>query len=314
MNKLHYLLVLLLVQCGLIVWLYMYDSSDQASVQAEQGLLNVNTDKLVKIVITDEHKQSVLLEKTAKGWLLPDYHGLEVDPGLLDQLFDKLASLQAKWPVATTAGAAERFNVSAQDFKRYMQLTDMDGTSHEIYLGGSPGPRKLYARNASSASIYAIELGLHLVPSQAQTWFDKRLLKIRTSMQQIKGADFALTKQGEQWQLDDLQENEKMNQARLNGFVNVLSYPQVKAVAGTDKVEALKAQKPVAHYDVRTEKGDVTYDIYRQGEEVILKSSQSELYFIVPVYVTDSLLSIKRNKLVNKIVEQALPDAGKTTH
>lgn len=313
MNKLHYLLVLLVLQCGLIVWLYTYDSSDPVASQAEQSLLAVEADKLVKIAITDEHKRSVLLEKTAKGWVLPDYHGLDVDRGLLEQLLDKLTSLQAKWPVATTAGAAERFNVSAQHFKRYVKLTDIDGMLHELYLGDSPEPRKRYARNASSASIYAIELGLHLVPGEAQTWFDKRLLKIKAPMQQIKGADFAVSKQGEQWLLDDLQENEKMDQTRLNGFVNVLSYPQVKAVLGDEKVAALKDQKPVAHYDVRTESGDVAYDIYRQGDEVVLKSSQSELYFIVPVYVTESLLSIKRNTLVNKIVEQTLPDAGSAT-
>lgn len=310
MHKVHYLLALLLIQCALIVWLYNDNFSSQTSATAGQSLLVLQADKLKSITITDDNKRSVLLEKTEQGWILPDYHQLQVDPGLLEQLLDKLTSLQAKWPVATTPGAAERFKVAAQHFKRSLRLTDNTGAVQELYLGDSPGPRKLYARHAEQTAVYSIEMGLHLVPTSERSWFDKRLLKIKGAMQQVTGADFVLVKQAENWQLKDRQETETINQPRLDGFINTLAYPQVQAVLGDEKLADLKDAKPQAHYEVQTQTGDVSYDIYRLGEDVILKSSQSELYFVVPVYATDSLLDIKRENLVIKAAQQEPSDSG----
>ena len=300
MNKISSLLVLLLLQCGLIAWLYSGSQSTSNTQKPEQALIKLDTSKINSITIKDENNKTVLLKKTDSGWLLPDYHQLAVDQGLLDQLFEKLASIQTVWPIARSEEAAERFHVSKTQFKRHVTFGSADNSTIELFLGDSPGLRKIYARNAKNADIYTVDLGLYLAPPEAERWFDKRLLKVRKDIDKIQGVDFVINKPGDTWSLEGMQENQTIEQARLESLVNALVYPQVKSVVGTDMLNQLKGKKVETHYKVQAGDDEINYDFYRVNDDVILKSSLSDLYFVIPIYVTENLLDVTRDKLIKK--------------
>jgi len=299
-NKISTLIVLLLIQCGLIVWLYSGNLSSNNEQKSDQVLIKLDTNKIDSITIKDEKNKTLTLKKTDNGWMLPDYHQLAVDQGLLEQLFEKLIAIQTDWPVASSPGAAERFQVSQDKFKRHITFNTTDESTSELYLGDSPGLRKIYARNAKDSNIYVVELGLYLASSEAERWFDKRLLKVRKGIDTIQGVDFIVTSQADNWRLKDQQENESIDQTRLDKLINALEYPQVNAVADADKVNQLKDKKADTHYTIQVGADEISYDYYRLNDDVILKSSLSELYFIVPIYVTENLLGINRDGLLKK--------------
>jgi len=123
---------------------------------------------------------------------------------------------------------------------------------------------------------------------------------VRKGIDTIQGVDFIVTSQADNWRLKDQQENESIDQTRLDKLINALEYPQVNAVADADKVNQLKDKKADTHYTIQVGADEISYDYYRLNDDVILKSSLSELYFIVPIYVTENLLGINRDGLLKK--------------
>lgn len=310
MSKMTSLIVLLLVQGVLIFWLYSENVISNREQQTEQALMELDTRQVNSVIITNEKNKTVVLKKTDNGWILPDYYQLAVDQGLLEQLLEKAVATKTIWPIASSKGAAKRFLVSSTDFKRHVSFGTTDNKTVDLFLGNSPGLRKIYARNANNTDIYAVEFGLYLVPPEPERWFDKRLLKVRKSIKKIQGADFLINKEGDNWVLDQVQDNQSVEQTKIDSLANALVYPQVKAVANMDMLKQLKGKQADVHYKVITDGDAISYDFYRLKDDVILKSSLSELHFVIPVYVVENLLGISRRSFIINNKKTSLPENG----
>ncbi len=78
--------------------------------QAEEKLLSFNKQELVGLRIEDS-TNSVVLKKQGGKWLLPVSGDFPASQRDVEQLLDKLATLEKGWPVARTRSAAQRFRV-----------------------------------------------------------------------------------------------------------------------------------------------------------------------------------------------------------
>ncbi len=314
-NNISFQGVLFALQCLLIAWLFTAQSGGIDHRSEQQPLLAATKSALNTITIIDSDKNKVLLKKEGDRWVLPDYHNLSVDQGLLDRMLEKVTNAETSWPIAQKVDAQERFQVSANKFKRHLKLQAEADAATNIYLGDSPGLRKTYARIENAAAIYAIEFGLHLAPANAEQWFDKNLLKPEGEVKEIQAPGFVLYKESDGWNMRDLAELESLDQDKIVNLVNYFQYPQVQKVAYDELVSKVKESKPLSLYQIKTGDTDITYELFKVDKQHVLKTSQSDLCFIVGDFVADTFSTLKRKDIIKKAepdVEVVQPDSAES--
>jgi len=292
--------VILLIQLLLITFLFAYQGEKEDSQPDNDQYLLLDKNKITSIRISDNNANTVELKKHNDRWLLPGYYQLPVNRGLLDELLEKLNAAKPGWPVAQSESAAERFHVSDKQFQRHMVLESEGAPVANIYLGDSPGLRKIYIRKHGETGIYAIDLALHLAPASDVEWFDKSLLKLQGDISEIHMNKLVLKKQEQAWTLSDLSDSESIDQKKVNTIATYLKYPQVLGVAARELVQKIDINKPDAQYRIQLGNEAVDFKFFKTSEGVILKSSQSDLHFIVAGFVAENLLGITRELLTKK--------------
>lgn len=207
MTKLHTGLSGLLALQLLIAAALFWGQQQPGQQSEQQALLRFQTEQLDRVVVSDAD-HSVTLTKSGDTWVLPDLQRLPADAGKLQELLDKLQSLQSGWPVATTAASQQRFEVADDKFQRRLQLYQGDKLAGELLIGTSPGFRKSHVRRAGDDAVYAVKLNSFDWPAKAEDWLDKALLAA-ADIKRIEGPDYVLAKQEDGWHFD----NEKMSPA-----------------------------------------------------------------------------------------------------
>jgi hypothetical protein len=132
---------------------------------------------------------------------LPDYQQLPAATAKVSALLDKLRT-QPGWPVSTSADSVKRFGVADDQFERKLQFKGSDGKAQVVYLGSSPGFRKVHARRGGDNAVYAIELNTADTPVEAGQWLDKTLLAVNGDITALSADDVKLTKVEGGWQLE----------------------------------------------------------------------------------------------------------------
>ncbi len=198
MNKLKtWLYSLLAIQVVIAVLIFLSSQYSQVEFESKQ-LLNFKTESITKITISDGNNE-VELRKNDSVWQLPGYHGLNVESDQLDSAISKLSSLKSNWPIATSSSSHERFELTEDKFQRRIRLFDKDEQVGELYLGTSPGFKKVHLRPSDDDNVYAIETNSFDFPIETKQWFDKKLLQ-SGEVKAIKTADYSLDKTNDQWQ------------------------------------------------------------------------------------------------------------------
>ncbi len=117
----------------------------------------------------------VRLSRSDDGWQLED--GLPADSGKVGEVLEKLAKVSAAWPVATSAASAERFEVTEENFQRRLVIASEGDETATLYLGSSPGYRRVHARADGADEVYSIDFSNYEAPADADHWLDKQLLR-----------------------------------------------------------------------------------------------------------------------------------------
>lgn len=297
LGNIKILSVILLVQIVLAIFLLSSNTGNTGSSRGNVTLTSLGDTRLEKIII-DDGSNKVKLTRNGQGWVLPGYYNLPVNTGTWSAFIESLKKLHAKWPVAKTAGASERFQVAENNYKRRITLFSNGQQVADLYLGKSPGYKKQYVRKAGDASIYSVQFGLHLAPATAQEWFDKGLLKPKMPVNQITGSDFVLNKQEDKWLLADRGEKEKLDQPEIERLINYLIHVQVVGVADIELVKKLTNSKPAYIFTLKSGDNSYRFEFYKQDDQVVIKSDQSDFYFIVPAYIAKNVESINRKAFV----------------
>ena len=224
----------------------------------------------------------VALSKSGDAWLLPD--GAPADSSKVEDVIGKLADAAPGWPVATTASAAERFEVVEDDHQRQLVLKAGDETVADIYLGTSPGYRKTHARRSDDDDVYAIIFSNYEAGIKASDWLDKSLLRAAGTVQSLRRAGgFALAKDDDgMWQAQSGAEIDQGKATTLAGRFTGLTVLDIVAEALPDE--------PAATFVLTDDDGELTFKLFQmEGDEYAAISDRVPGAYEISSYVAEQM-------------------------
>jgi hypothetical protein len=305
MKRNIYILAVLLCLQVLLVFVPGMGSRQEAVTGKSERLVVFRPEEVGKIEISGPEKGRVVIVKKANEWFLPDHSDFPADGKMVREFLEKLDSLDAGWPVATTSGAAERFKVSPDNFERHIILYKGDETVAELFLGTSPGVRKIHARTGGSDNIYEVKFTLFQAADDPDQWIDKNVLRIEEpAITGIRLPGITLERVGSGFAPDDLGANETVVDTEVRGLVKKVARLTIDGVLGTTQPEGFSSDSPDLEYVVVTEPGGVEHRfVFKKPEEgayYILKTSDRPEYFKVAEWQVNGISGVKRGQLVKR--------------
>jgi len=253
----------------------------------------------------------LLLSKREGRWVLPESGDFPADQGAVKRLLDKLAALQKGWPLATTTGAARHFKVTDDAFERKLTLLSGEKTEATLYVGTSPGFRKVHVRPADGDEVYAVAFNTWEANPKADDWIDKEILKLdEKRVKRIEMPGFILQREGESLQLSDLAEQEQSNGEAVRKLVDRLAGLRIDSLLGREAKPEFQQENPVL--EIKLTRDDDELLSYRfskpeTGGYYVLKRSDLDTYFKVAEFAVNPLKEETREKLV-QLKSEEKPD------
>lgn len=281
------LLVLLVVQVLLIAGIYAWHQHQQPRQEAK-NLLGFSTSDVDRLVIHDANGHATL-KKSGTEWLLPDFKNLPVDSKKMDELMGKLQGTKLTWPVTKTSSSHERFEVSANKFQRRVEFYQGDKKQGELFLGSSPGFKKIHIRRDGDDEVYAVELTSFEFSATDKEWFNKELLAAKNPTL-INGKDYILQKQGDTWSLENDTVTE-LDTAKVAELVNAFADFSVQDLA------TAKPEGEVTSIKVKNDAGERHYEFTKAGDTYYVKRNDKEWYFRVSQYEFDRIAKVQKADL-----------------
>ncbi len=290
------------------------------AAQPSTPLLALGDQPVDRLEIQGPDKQTLLLQKTAGRWVLPDSAGFPADKSKVERLLGELKALKRGLAVATTAGAQQRFKVSDDDFERKLVLAQGDKTLATVYFGTSPGLRQVHARSARDSAVYTTGFGLYEAPLGADAWEDKTLLRVPADdIRRIEVAVLALsplqpphaaaakkTAQGAAgpppWSATGLDDGEVVDQAHAADLVQQVSQLTFASVLGTRADPAYGLEQPALTLELTLKDGKREQIRLgrreKQNDYVLQVSSRPEYFRLTSAAGAALIKSAQRNQLV----------------
>jgi hypothetical protein len=297
---------LLVLQLGAALFLQVRSSSGLNAAQPNALFLAFSPDKISTVQISAGDGKHVTLRKKDKSWLLPDAFAAPANSGQVESLLQKIAAAKQGLAVASTEGAAKRFQTADKDFNRHLVFKEGDKIVADFYLGKSAGLRQSYARIAGQAAVFTIPVSDFDAEATADGWLDKTVARLnREELKQVTLGDISLTRKDKDWLLDGAAEGEA-SKDELDKLLNTITGLSVEAVLDPAKAAPLFQQAPAVQFAVTKNDGStVTYNLAKDKEDYVLKMSNSELYFKVGKWQAEELAKMKRESLLVKRAEAA---------
>ncbi len=296
--------VLLVLQLGLTAVLGITGRGFGA-VSSTEPLLSFEHGSVDRIVIEVPDADPLILAKKDGGWRLPGHFDFPASPSKVEDFAAKLAGLQKLRPVATTGGAAKRFRVASDDFTRKVVL-ELDGSVVAgVYLGDSPGVRRVYARAEEEDAVYEVQLASHEASAKHQDWTDRTVLRIEGDIVRAELPGFSLARKDEDWTLEGLKDKETTDGEEAERVIRRLTNLSFDEVLGAEQKPEYKQDEPDLKYKLELESGDAVEHVFsrpEEGDDFVLKVSTQPYYFKVPAYSVEPLLGLSRDDLVQQMV------------
>jgi hypothetical protein len=199
------LAALLLAQLALAAFLFIRGSGFGA-VQPDAPLITFDPAAVDRVTIQDGTGAQVELVKGDGQWRLPGHFDFPASIAKVDALLKDLQGLRTRLPVSTSPEAFARFKVAADQFERRIDLRQGDQDLAVLYLGDSPGFKRLFARGGQGEAVFEVAYAAHQASAKSNDWTDKGLFAL-TSDQilglSLNGIALTKTKAGNGDQKDD---------------------------------------------------------------------------------------------------------------
>lgn len=312
---------LLAVQLLAVAGLLIADGMGGAG--AGTALLPFEASAVVKLGVASQD-EALALQRGEDGWQLES--GLPADAEKIREALEKLAGAPAAWPVATSSATAERFEVTEENFQRRLAFETEDGEASALYLGTSPGYRRVHARLDGQDEVFSIDFANYEAPTEAEQWLDKTLLQAQgaVSSVQLQGQDGAwrLERQGDdgEWLLDGAAADQEAADKLANRFVDLRVIGFAEETAGVvadaadesadatqESADAAAPPAPKARFTLVDEQGEYRLDLFfdEQAEDYSAVSSRVDGRFEVASYIAEQMLAKAEDLLPE---EEAPPD------
>lgn len=298
MHKIHpWLSKLLVLQLLAAAGLFWY-GSEQRQQKPAQVLLNFDAKQLDRIVINNP-ENTLNLIRSDDVWRLPELQQLPADAGKLNDLLDKLRQLKGGWPVATTTGSHERFEVAANKFQRRIQLYRGKQQVGELFVGTSPGFRKSHIRRADDDAVYSAKLNSFDLPLDQNVWLDKSLLAVK-DVSGIKGPDYVLEKDKGAWRFSaaDNVDESQADQDKAKQLASALASLRIQAVI-TDPPEAALSEDNAIVLLVAAGEQHWRYRFVQVKDQYLVNRDDSEKVFSLAQFDFDRITKIDKAQLTS---------------
>jgi hypothetical protein len=272
--------IVLALQLVVTGWLLLRD----ATVEAGGGpLLEFAADTVDAMELADGDGGRTVLAYREGAWQLDSGH--PADSVRVTELLDRLAGLQAAWPVATTLSASERFEVTAERHQRHVRLLADGQVIAEAFFGTSPGYQRVHARRAGDEAVHSVALSNFQVPVGADEWLDRTLLQPRGQIIELEHAGaWSLSRDDEGWLLDGA----AADQAEAAVLVRRFAELRVTGVLA-DSAAHLEER---AVFRIDDEDGSFRLTVYADaaGDRYAVRSDRRDGVFALAAYVAEQLL------------------------
>lgn len=267
------LTILLVLQVLLIIAVFTYQQNSRVQVPA-RPLLGIKISDIDRVVIQDANNK-VILQKSGSEWQLPELQQLPVDKQKLEDALQKLEGTKLTWPVTTTASSHERFEVTGTKFQRRIELFQGDAKKADLWLGTTPGFKKIHVRREGEDQVYAVELAAFEFATASNDWLKSDLLAVKDASS-IKAADYELQKTGDVWNFATANQDadaEKVDATKAKELANAFSNLQVQEVV------TQKPQGEITRASVKSAVGEFEYEFTKVGSDYFVKRSDRDLHF-----------------------------------
>ena len=295
------LLLLLVLQAGLVVWVNL-PSDDTGAFEADKPLLAVDADSMDVVTIEQQDKPTLRIARMDGGWVLAGKSDFPVLPARFEKFTDRLLNAKRSWPVGRTLVAARQFKVTPDRFERRVRFLRGTEVLGDVFLGSSPGFRRVHARLDGDKHTYAIDFNAFDAPAEAGQWYDTGLLE--TAVEDIARIDlgaYALKAGDGGFEVEGLRENERTDDEGVRKVVEHVSDVGFIDVLFKDGKALFDAGKRMLEYTIEMKEGTpVTHTVAapEEGDDYILKSSAHPHYFKVGRSRFDELRDTSRVQLV----------------
>ena len=324
-RSIRHLGILLAAQLMLALILF-FSGPDLAAVRPDTPLLHLGDKEVNRLIIEGDEDKKVVLSKEGEQWRLPDHFAFPADKQKADRLLTRLKGLKHGLPVATSSGALQRFKVTAEAFERRITLAKNDDTLATVFLGTSPGMRRMHARTESDDAVFSILFAAHEAPAQAEDWEDKEILVMpEGEIEKIRLSDLSLVRRSKAkagavatekkrskseessvvWHSETIKAGESLQTEAVEKLARNLANLRIGKVLGIESKQTYRLNTPKLTLSLtRKGKGDVTYQLgeHTDGDFFVLKVSTRSEYFRIAKYTAEQLLKASsRGELVKSL-------------
>jgi len=281
--------VILIAQLIVVMALLLPTDESRKSID-KKNLFTFSPDQVNKIVIYGDNKM-LILKSENRGWNLPRYYDFSVAKNRVPTFLKKLSGFKQGWPVATTVAAAKRFKVSDDDFERKIELYQGEVLLDTLYVGTSPGFRKVHVRKANTNNVYDVTFSAFDASIKTADWRDSSLLRLeQTAIIKISSPDFSLVKEGGLFVLEG-EETLSVMQTAVASYVQKWAALNTVTVLGRDEKTAFNQVDPLLLLTVESKTEKWKYRLSRSSEgEYVLKRSDLPFYFVLHDAVAKPLI------------------------
>lgn len=291
--------ILLAVQLIVIVVVWTIRSSGGEEPEA---FLSFDAPSVDRVRITGEDN-GVTLTRIEDGWQLEG--GLPADSSKVDKVVEKLASAAGGWPVATSTSALVRFEVTDDEHQRRVIVNAGDETLADIFLGTSPGYRKVHARHASGGAAYAIEFSNYEAGTEPTDWLKKTLLqpdgKLQSVARDAAEAAWNLTSTEDGWTADGV----NLDQDEVSTLIG-----RFEGLRVLDLVDAELPATPKMRFTLIDDGGahEIAFFHLEEEDDYVATSNRFEGRFEVATYIAEQLDVSLGDLLASENDEEATED------
>jgi hypothetical protein len=281
------LLILLIAQLALVGRLYWSDH-DAGNTAASMSLADIGPFLVDEIRISDAQGDEAVIARRGEKWLLPELGNLPANTARVENLLEQLTQTDPGWSVANTLPARQRFQVAHYHFRRRIELIAQGQKISTVFLGTSPGFRKVHARNEQRDKIYSISLNLFDTSTRDDHWIDGRLLQIRAPLK-IGTDRYSIVRRDSDWQMSN---GSPPDPRELDALLSALRNLQVEGVASEEERDELAFAEAALILNLEDLGGSTSLELYSLGEKHFIVSARHELPFRLSAYSFDQLTGI----------------------
>lgn len=306
MRLIKILLVVLIAQLGLIIWSFQNGSEDGV-YSSDRLILPANIDQSDRVLVTDADGNSLEIKKIADDtWVLPAKDNFPVGPAKINELFIDLGQLKQSWPVAQTKPAAKQLKVTEEVFEKKVNFYQGEQLLGAVYLGTSPGFRRVHLRVEGTDEVYAVEFNSFSLSVKPVDWLNRDLLVLQyDDIVAVELGDVKLEQTEAGWQLAGLLEGQGTKQDQAETLVRKIANLRFAELLDVEGVEGYGLDQPVLEFSVRLKAGKlIAYKVAElmpteAEDDVSASSDEKKLDYVVKTSDRPYYLKFWRSSLAD---------------